>query len=179
VTASSPTTARTTGLALIGMPGAGKSTVGHALATRLSLPFVDTDQLIVDAAGRPLQAIIDSEGLAGLRHFEELALTGIGDPAAVIATGGSAVYSARGMAWLQARLPLVYLYCDLPTVLHRIGDHSERGILKRPEQSFEELFQEREALYRRYADFTVDTRDKTSAAVTEEVLALVRPREEE
>ena len=158
---------------LIGMPGAGKSTVGHWLAAELDLPFIDTDALIVAGAGQSLQSIITTEGLEGLGRWEERVLTGIHQPAGVISTGGSAVYSEKGMEHLRTLGPVVYLHCDLATLLQRIGDHGERGILKRENQSFEDLFAEREVLYQRYADFTVSSHHKTVDALGKEIIALL------
>ena len=78
----------------------------------------------------------------------------------VIATGGSAVYSKDGMAHLAKFSRIVYLQSSLSTLQERINNHQTRGIAKRPEQSFEQLFEERTALYQQYADITVSC-DKT------------------
>ena len=153
------------------MPGAGKSTVGHWLATRLDLPFLDTDGLIVAAAGQPLQAIVDREGTAGLRHREEAALLTLASQPAVIATGGSAVYSEKGMAHLRELAVMVHLDCDLATLIERLGDHRDRGLVKRDDQSLADLYGERNALYRRHADLTVDAAAGEAAEVGARILA--------
>lgn len=158
------------GLILIGMPGAGKSTVGRWLAGHLGQPFVDTDDRIVAATGRPLQAVLAEDGPEGLRRAEEAALLAPLPPAAIVATGGSAVYSEAGMARLAALAPLVYLECDLPTLLRRLGDHGERGILMAPGQTLAELYRERDVLYRRHARLRVDARGGDPDAVGREIL---------
>ena len=158
-------------IALIGMPGAGKSTVGRWLAAHLGLPLVDTDALIIAAAGCPLQEILRREGAAGLRQREEQVLCALPATAAVIATGGSAVYSAAGMAHLAAIARIVYVDCDAATALARMGDHGERGLLKRPEQSIAELHGERDGLYRRYANFIIDGATRTAAQVGQAICA--------
>lgn len=160
-------------IALIGMPGAGKSTVGRWLADRLRVPFVDTDEVIIRKAGAPLQAIIATEGLDALRAREEAALLGLADEAAVIATGGSAVYSDPGMAHLAALARIFYLQCDPAIAARRMGDHTGRGIVKAPGQSIEDLHREREGLYLAHADQVVDSQDRPVAAVGEEILALL------
>ena len=156
---------------LIGMPGCGKSTVGVVLAKRLGLGFLDTDLLIQAAAGRTLQQIVDAEGHEHLRDAEERAVLSVDAAGAVIATGGSVVYSPTGMAHLRQQGVLVYLEVDLPTLVTRVGDHSDRGLAKRPDQTFEELFEERVALYRQYAEITVDGSGPTTEAVCERIEA--------
>lgn len=138
------------------MPGSGKSTVGVLLAKRVARNFVDTDLLIQAAEGRSLQEIVDTEGYAALRGIEERVLSDVELDHHVIATGGSAVYSDKAMRHLNARGQVVFLNVSLATVKTRIGDFSLRGISKRPDQTLADLFDERYALYSRYADITID-----------------------
>jgi len=143
-------------LILIGMPGAGKSTVGVLLAKAATRDFIDTDVLIQSKAGRTLQQIVDTDGHLALRHLEEQVLLHLHIQRHVIATGGSAPYSHKAMQHLKKNGIVVFLWVDPQTLLHRIGDFSGRGLAKRPDQTFEELYAEREALYERYADITID-----------------------
>lgn len=143
-------------IALIGMPGSGKSTSGVLLAKHLGLGFVDTDLLIQERAGRLLQDIVDQEGYLALRAIEEQVLLDLDVEGYVISTGGSAVYSEPAMAHLSSNALVVFLQVPLEEVIRRIGDYSARGIARRPDQSLEELFEEREALYLRHADLVVE-----------------------
>lgn len=142
-------------IALIGMPGSGKSTVGVLLAKATGRDFVDTDLLIQRRAGSTLQTIVDNWGYEALREEEEQVLLSLTHTDHVIATGGSVVYSESGMAHLCRSSQVVFLDVSLQTVRERIGDYSLRGISKRPDQSLEDLFRERHSLYEHYADLTV------------------------
>ena len=156
---------------LIGMPGAGKSTVGVLLAKRLGLDFLDTDVLLQARQGRRLQQILDSEGLATFRRLEEEILLGLAVRGTVIATGGSVVYSAPGMAALQRNATLVFLDVPLGELRRRIADMGARGMVIAPGQSFDDLYAKRLPLYRRYADLTVNGADKTVENLVAEIAA--------
>lgn len=142
-------------LVLIGMPGSGKSTVGVVLAKRTSHDFVDTDLVIQSVEHRSLQNILDSEGYMKLREIEARVLQTLNLENHVISTGGSAVYSDAAMTHLKQNGTAVYLDVSLDTLRRRITDYETRGIAKRPDQSFDELFEERTRLYRKYADLVV------------------------
>lgn len=157
-------------IVLIGMPGAGKSTVGVILAKLASLGFIDTDVLIQACEGRSLQSIIDTQGYMALREIEECILLGLECRGHVIATGGSAVYSPAAMAHLAVDGVIVFLDVDLATLESRSLDLGRRGIAKHPGQSFAELFEERRRLYLAYADVAIDCRGLTHDAVCAEIL---------
>ena len=142
-------------LVLIGMPGSGKSTVGVVLAKRTSHDFVDTDVVIQSVEHRSLQAIMDKEGYMKLREIEARVLQTLNLENYVISTGGSAVYSDAAMLHLRKNGTTIYLDVSLDTLRNRITDYETRGIAKRPDQSFDDLFEERTRLYRKYADLVV------------------------
>ena len=142
-------------LIFVGMPGSGKSTVGVLVAKKLGLGFIDTDLLIQQETGRTLQHIVDQDGYVALRKAEEQVLLRVNVQQHVLSTGGSAVYSDAAMRHLKIGGTVVFLDISMDTVLARIGDYSLRGISKRPDQSLSELYQERSALYSRYADLTI------------------------
>ena len=122
-------------LVIIGMPGAGKSTVGVILAKQTSRDFVETDVLIQTSQGRTLQDIVDTGGYALLRKIEEDVLLELSGKNYVIATGGSAVCSDSAMSHLRSDGFVVFLDVDMPTLEARIHDFSTRGIAKRPIRS--------------------------------------------
>ena len=163
---------------LIGMPGAGKSTVGVLLAKHLGLSFVDTDLLVQERAGRRLQGIVDGGGYRELRRLEEEAILGIVSGGAVIATGGSAVYSERAMGHLARGGTLVYLRAALELLESRIDDYDRRGIANPAKQPFAAIFAERVPLYERYAQITIDVDGRTPAQVSEAVMAALGTRQE-
>ncbi|TVT35663.1 shikimate kinase [Marinobacter vinifirmus] len=165
-------------LIFIGMPGSGKSTVGVLAAKRLGMGFVDTDLLIQEEAGRTLQEIVDQDGYQALRHIEEQVLLKLSVENQVISTGGSAVYSDAAMRHLKANGTVVFLDIPLDVVIQRIGDYSLRGISRRPDQSLSELFDERFALYSRYADITVKGEGLTQDQVCEAVVKASDPKSE-
>ncbi len=158
-------------LVLIGMPGSGKSTVGVILAKRASHDFVDTDLLIQSVEHRSLQAIMDKEGYMKLREIEARVLQTLNVENHIISTGGSAVYSDAAMQHLRKQGTTIYLDVSLDTLRSRITDYETRGIAKRPDQSFDDLFQERTRLYRQYADLVVKGDGMTQDAVCDHIIA--------
>jgi shikimate kinase len=163
-------------IVLIGMPGSGKSTLGVILAKLTSRGFLDTDLLIQSSEQRTLQDIVDSEGYMELRRIEERILLGIHCRDHVIATGGSAVYSETAMEMLAADGVIVFLDVDLHTLKSRVNDLATRGLAKRPDQSFSDLFAERCALYARYADITVQCSRLNHEEACAEIIACLHGR---
>ena len=140
-------------ISLIGMPGAGKSTVGRLLAQELDWAFVDTDFLIEATYGLPLQAIPDALGKAAFLDVEAQIIASVRVHRTILATGGSVVYRESAMQHLAALGSLVFLDIPLPLVEERVALNPARGIAIAPGQSLEDLFRERQALYLRYAHF--------------------------
>ncbi|CAG37228.1 shikimate kinase [Desulfotalea psychrophila] len=155
---------------LIGMPGSGKSTVGVILAKTLGMEFVDTDILIQSAENRTLQTIVDNEGHIVLREIEERVLLTVDHKKHIVATGGSAAYSEAAMLHLKEDGIIVFLHADLAALCARIHNYETRGIAKRPEQSFDDLFAERLALYKKYADITILSSEISQDDVVETVI---------
>jgi shikimate kinase len=158
-------------LVLIGMPGSGKSTVGVILAKRTSHDFVDTDVVIQSVEHRSLQAIMDKEGYMKLREIEARVLQTLNLENHIISTGGSAVYSDAAMVHLRKNGTTIYLDVSLATLRSRITDYETRGIAKRPDQSFDDLFEERTRLYRKYADLVIKGDGMTQDAVCNRIIA--------
>ena len=159
-----------TTISLIGMPGAGKSTIGVVLAKLSGLRFVDTDLNIQVQAGATLQQILDSKGYQYLRSLEEEVLLGIELGGAIIATGGSVVYSEVVMRQLTNAGPVVYLQADLPTLQQRVAAAPLRGIACAAGRDFAGIFAERTPLYKRYADLVVDASAGTPEVVATAIL---------
>lgn len=143
-------------ITLIGMPGAGKSTVGIILAKIMSFGFIDTDVLIQINRQKSLQEIIDGSDYLNLREIEEEEILKINIGSHVIATGGSAVYSERAMSHLRSISNVVFLEVEFEEIRRRIHNFETRGIAKTETQTFLELFDERQALYKKHADLTID-----------------------
>lgn len=143
-------------VSLVGMPGAGKSTVGVLLAKLLGCNFVDTDLLIQVREGKTLQEIIATQGYQALRSIEESVILQGDFDNAVVSTGGSAVYSEPAMRQLATFGPVVFIDVKLKQLRERLGDYAARGIAMRPDQSLQDLFDERNALYRSSMTMRVD-----------------------
>lgn len=148
-----------TNITLIGMPGAGKSTIGIILAKLLAWGFVDTDILIQTRQQKALQQIIEESGHLHLRQIEEEEILQLQVNHHVIATGGSAVYSAKAMAHLQEISTIIFLEVCYDELLRRIHNFDSRGIARAKGQSFQGLFNERQLLYKKYAEVTIDGND--------------------
>lgn len=161
-------------LVLIGMPGSGKSTVGVILAKLSSKNFIDADVLIQTETGHTLQEIVDEQGYHAFRSIEEQVLLSLRVENHVISTGGSAVYSEAAMRHLKKNGIVVFLDVTLDTLHKRIHNFDSRGIARRSDQSFEDLFTERYALYSHYADITIDCNALSTEAVSEAILAAYR-----
>ncbi|PLX99097.1 MAG: shikimate kinase [Desulfuromonas sp.] len=161
---------------LIGMPGAGKSTIGVILAKRIGFDFIDTDLLIQRLSGKSLQTIINEDGLDHFRRVEEEVLLGLETDRTVIATGGSAVYSPEAMQHLKKNGLAVFINTPLQTLQTRIADMSTRGMVISPGESFTELFIERNPLYHKYADRTVNSHSKTIEIIADEIATMLAGR---
>lgn len=140
---------------LIGMPGAGKSTVGVVLAKKLGYAFVDADLVIQEREGKLLHEIISERGVEGFWQVEESVGESIEARRTVIATGGSAVYGPKAMAHYGQTGTVIYLSLPLEEIRERLGDLDERGVTLRAGQDLAGLYEERVPLYEKYADCTV------------------------
>ena len=159
---------------LIGMPAAGKSTVGVLLAKSLIYTFTDTDLLIQEKWGASLCELIEKEGEDAFIGMETEVLDSLNARHAVIATGGSAVYGGEGIRHLRDIGTVVYLKLDLAEISRRIGNIRTRGVVMHHSADMREMYLERCALYEAYADITVDCSGKTAEECVGAVLDALR-----
>ena len=143
-------------ISFIGMAGCGKTTIGKALSIELSLSYVDTDKLIENQFKQSLEDIKQSNGYKFVRKAEEEIILGLKNNIEIISTGGSAVYSESAMSHLQSFSKIIYISTPLSVIKERIGDGQGRGFAAPNEISIEDVFYEREPLYNKWADKTVD-----------------------
>lgn len=155
---------------LTGMPTSGKSTVGVILAKVLGKAFLDTDLLIQAREGRLLSEIIAERGTEGFLECEENALLSADVNDTVIATGGSAVYSERGMEHLRSGGTVVYLKVDWDELCRRLHDVKQRGVVLRKGESIKDMFDTRSALYEKYADIVISENNMTIEETVNSVL---------
>ena len=127
---------------LIGMAGAGKSTVGRAVAERLGWAYVDTDHLIESTYGARLQDVTDALDKERFLDVEARVIQSLRMQRAVLATGGSVVYRPEAMRYLTSLGPVVFLDVPLPLILERISRKPDRGLAIAPGQTVEDLFRE-------------------------------------
>ncbi len=156
-------------ITLTGMPGAGKSTVGIILAKNISLGFIDTDVLIQINNQKSLQEIMDESDYLNLRRIEEREILKLNISNHVIATGGSAIYSEKAMSHLQTISNIIFLDVNLETSRKRIRNFDTRGIAKADNQTFDDLFNERQLLYRKYAELTIDCNSSSQEEIAEKI----------
>ena len=143
-------------LILIGMPGAGKSTLGRLLAKRLAMTFLDLDQQLEQQHQCPLQTLVNRLGRDGFRAAEEACVLGLQCQRTVIATGGSVVYSPSAMSRLQQLGQILWLDVPLPLLQQRLHNMDQRGLVIAPGQDLAALYRERLPLYQRWADLRFD-----------------------
>jgi shikimate kinase len=156
-------------IVVIGMPGVGKSTVGVLLAKALGRYFLDTDVLIQAIQGRSLQKIIDLDGLTAFHKIEEDYVLCIDLTNAVIATGGSVVYSEKAMRHLATHGVIVHLDLPVDRIEQRIQNLPTRGVVMEKGQTIRSLYDLRQPLYRQYAQITIDCTDKTHEQIVAEI----------
>lgn len=158
-------------IVLIGMPGAGKSTLGVVLAKIMNKGFIDCDLVIQGEAGKTLQDIIDEVGAEAFIEFEGQVLSRIEASNSIIATGGSAVYSHEAMEHLAKLGPIVYLEISYESLVSRLGDLHERGVVLKggTAMSLRELYEERRPLYKACADVVVNVEDLSITAAARKV----------
>lgn len=155
---------------LIGMPGAGKSTIGVLLAKSMLYSFVDTDLMIQNTCGKSLCDIIDENGTdAFLKTENDVICAGEFDRC-VIATGGSAVYGEEAMAKLKADGTVIYLELPLTEIERRLGDIHTRGVAMKNGTTVAELYTERKSLYEKYADITLNCTGLTAEQCVDEII---------
>lgn len=161
-------------LILVGMMGAGKTTVGRVLARRLKRSFLDTDEEIERRCGVRIPVIFDIEGEAGFRAREVqmiAELCALED--VVIATGGGAVLAEENRRMLAACGVVVYLHARPPHLWQRVRHDRNRPLLATadPQKKLEELYAERDPLYREIADLVIDTGKQSVQTLAKDLLA--------
>jgi len=147
-------------LFLVGMMGAGKTTVGRLLARRTKRAFLDSDHEIERRCGVPVPVIFDIEGEPGFRAREAQIIAELtAREGVVLATGGGAVLDAENRRWLAARGTVVYLHASPANLYERVRHDKNRPLLATPDPlaKLESLYTERDPLYREVADLIVDT----------------------
>ena len=137
------------------MAGAGKSSIGRKLANYLKFDLIDSDQLIETNQNKSLQEVLVENGIQKFKKIEEAAILSVDFNQTVLATGGSAIFSKKAMNHIKSNSSVIYLEVSFKDIMDRIPDFSNRGFIKEADQTMENAFNERETIYRDFADHIV------------------------
>ena len=154
---------------LIGMPGAGKSTIGKALAAKMKYGFIDSDTIIEENCGKKLNDIIFESGKEGFLEIENFINATMNARNKVIATGGSAVFGNEAMEHFTRIGDIVYLKLSFKEISKRIDDLELRGVACESGETLEDVYAKREPLYEKYAQITIDCDGKTVKEIVKEL----------
>jgi shikimate kinase len=159
-------------IVLVGLMGAGKTSVGRRLAEKLNIPFVDADHEIEAAAGKPIKEIFADHGEAYFREGERRVIQRlIGNGAQVLATGGGAYMNDETRARIQEHGISVWLRASLPLLMKRVAKRQDRPLLQAddPEKVMRALMEKRYPIYA-LADVAVESRDVQHGQMVNEVI---------
>lgn len=152
------------------MPGAGKSTVGVLLAKLLGMRFVDTDIYIQHYECKPLGQILEEKGLDEFLRLEEKYILSVETQSSVIATGGSAVYSPAAMKYLENSGIIVFLDLPLDVIRERVTNLHSRAVVMQKGETLDSLYRNRQPLYEKYADITINCTNATQQKIAEMIV---------
>ena len=158
---------------LIGMPAAGKSTIGVILAKGLLYAFTDTDLIIQSRYNMSLSEIIEKEGTETFLKIENDVIAGCTFSNCVVATGGSAVYGEEAMEKLRENGTVVYLKLPVSELEKRLSNIHTRGVAMKKGETIADLYEKRRPLYEKYADITVDCYGLTAEECVEKIISLI------
>ena len=162
---------------IVGPMGSGKSTVGKIVARSLFLNFLDSDKEIERTTGATIDWIFDLEGETGFRKRETIELEKIVQlNSHVVATGGGIILSDHNRNLLGARGIVVYLETPIKTQVERTGKDKDRPLLKSgdPETILTQLNSEREHLYKEVSDHVIQTSNKSSQEVADQIIKIIK-----
>ena len=158
---------------LIGLMGAGKTTIGRLLAKSLGLPFYDSDKAIEDVTGVDIATIFEFEGEKGFRLRENKMISELTElEDIVLATGGGVILDEQNRERLKENGFVIYLQCSIDRIVDRTSRSSQRPLLNvdNPREKIQALIDEREELYLSCADFVIDSGQMQSKAAVKEIL---------
>lgn len=161
-------------IVLIGMSGAGKSTIGVLLAKALGKNFVDTDIVIQQQEGKLLQEIIDEQGVDYFLEIEAKVVAQLVCNDSIVATGGSVVYSERAMYALKQKGRIVYLHVPYEEIARRLVNFSTRGIVRKNGATLREIYEERLPLYTQYSDLVMNCSSKSVEQCVNELVGRIQ-----
>lgn len=163
------------GISLIGMPGAGKTTVGAGLAQKLGYEFIDLDEIMVEKTHQTLNEYLEENGEEKFLELEKQLILGLNLTNKVFSPGGSVIYEDAAMGKMKAETLVIYLNVPLYVLAARRISKT-RGIVGIKKHSFAYLYKERNSLYKKYADVTVEVGEESVEEVERKILKIVTAR---
>ena len=154
------------------MAGAGKSSIGKKLANYLMFDLIDSDYLIEKNQNKSLQEVLVENGIQRFKEIEEAAILSVEFNQTVLATGGSAIFSKKAMNHIKSNSSVIYLEVSFEDIMDRIPDFSNRGFIKEADQTIKQAFNERENIYRKFADHIV-TNNEGLESCFEKILRII------
>ncbi len=147
------------------MAGAGKSTIGSKLAKLIQFTFLDGDKIIEEKINQSIQSFLDKHGGKEFTKIEEEILLSIHLNKTVLATGGSAILSDAAMKFLKKESEVIFLDVSYENISERILNLSERGLVREPNQSLQDTYNQRLKLYQKYADHVVTNNEDADSCL--------------
>lgn len=167
-------------IVLIGYRASGKTSVGTELAEKLGVPFFDTDELVFKFMGRTVKQMVEEGGWDSFREAERRVIRKLSDPgSSVIAVGGGAVMEEKNVEILKKNAFFIWLYADIEKIIERMirdrSTESQRPALsgKDSVSEIEKILKQRTPVYRRIADWMIDTSECTAGKITGEIIRAI------
>ena len=164
-------------ITLIGMPGAGKSTIGVILAKSLLCDFTDTDLIIQKKTGKSLCQLLDEKGTEGFLQLENDIIFEESFVKSVIATGGSAVYGEEAMAKLKKESTVIFLDVAVSELEKRLSNIKTRGVAMKKGTTVKDLYNERLPYYQKYADITLECTGLTAEECVDRIVCEIKKQD--